>query len=115
MELPQGSLFDFVFYTVVNLKLKGGSPKDWLWSRTAIRFCSLKLTWDRSEKICQVHKYANIGIIGTVVCNLKKNEQIKVNKIIIKKILIKTIVIAYNYIKHNYTQTYTNILHYITM
>lgn len=83
MELPQGSLFDFVFYTVVNLKLKGGPPKDRLWSRTAICFCSLKLTWDRSEKMCQVHKNTNIGIIGTVVCNLKKNEQTKVNKIII--------------------------------
>lgn len=35
--------------------------------------------------MCQVHKNTNIGIIGTVVCNLKKNEQTKVNKIIIIK------------------------------
>lgn len=117
MALPQKSLLHFALYTVVNVKLKGGSPKGLhppvLALCIAVCSCCLKLTWDGGEKMCQVHKISNIRITGTVVCNLRKNKQIKENKL--KKNLIKTILIAYNYIKHNYTQTYTYILHYITM
>ena len=85
MALAQGSVFHFVFlHCVVKPKLKGGPPEDQC--PFALAFCttvhlrSLKLTWDRSEKMCQVHKNTNIRIADTVVCNLKKNEQTKPNQ-----------------------------------
>lgn len=118
IALAQGNVFHFVFHRVLS-ELKGGPQEDECPS--VLAFCttvhshSLKLTRDRLEKICQVHKNINIRIAGTVVCNLKKNKQTKPNKRK-KKILIRSsILIAYNYRKHNYTQTYTYILHYITM
>lgn len=120
--ISTGKLLSLCFlHCIAKTKLKGGPPEDRCPSalafRTTVRPCSLKLTWDRSEKMCQVHKNTNIRIAGTVVCNLKKNKQTKPNKRKTKKkILIRSsILIAYNYRKHNYTQTYTYILHYITM
>ena len=85
MALAQGSVFHFVFlHCVVKIKLKGGPPEEQspsvLAFCTTVHSCSLKLMGDRLEKMCQVHKNTNIRIAGTVVCNLKKNEQTKPNK-----------------------------------
>lgn len=79
-SISTGNCLSLCFlHFVVKINLKRGPPEDQCPSAlafcTTVYPCCLKLTWDRLEKMCQVHKNTNIRIAGTVVCNLKKNKQ----------------------------------------